>query len=129
MTPAPDPPPPGPRRGLAPLVCCLALAALSLATYAPVLRGGYEFLNSDDDEYVTTNPNVQAGLTGHSLWWALTAFRAHNWHPLTWMSLQLDHQLFGLDPWGYHLSNVLLHTANVLLLFAALWRLTGSTWR
>src|SRR5207248_6243560 len=52
-----------------------------------------------------------------------------NWHPLTWLSLQLDYELFGLRPWGYHLSNLLLHTANTLLLFLVLRRMTGAVWR
>src|SRR5947209_7911029 len=111
------------------LLLTLALTGLTLAAYAPVLGGGYEFLNIDDDEYVTDNPHVQAGLTSSSLWWALTSFHANNWHPLTWMSLQLDRSVFGPDPWGFHATNLLLHTANVLLLFWALRRLTGSTWR
>jgi hypothetical protein len=66
---------------------CLALVLLTLAAYGPVLGGGYEFLKIDDDDYVTYNPHVRAGLTGPGLWWALTAFLSYNWHPLTWMSL------------------------------------------
>src|SRR5947208_2936793 len=118
----------GPRRHIL-FLLTLALAGLTLTAYAPVLGGGYEFLNIDDDEYVTDNPHVQAGLTSSSLWWALTSFHANNWHPLTWVSLQLDRSVFGPDPWGFHATNLLLHTANVLLLFWALRRLTGSTWR
>jgi tetratricopeptide (TPR) repeat protein len=107
----------------------LALAVLALVAYAPVLRGGYQFINADDDEYVTANPHVQAGLTGPSVWWALTAFHSHNWHPLTWMSLQLDWQLYGRNPLGFHLTNVLLHAANAALLFLVLRWLTGAVWR
>ncbi|HJT76518.1 MAG TPA: tetratricopeptide repeat protein, partial [Gemmataceae bacterium] len=121
-----------PRRGAAfrhDALLALALVLLALAAYAPVLRGGYDFLNVDDDEYVTANPPVQAGLTGPSVWWALTAFHSHNWHPLTWMSLQLDRQLYGPGPFGFHLTNVLLHAANAALLFLALRALTGAVWR
>src|SRR5438128_1702910 len=106
------------RRRLPDLLLGLALVLLTFLAYAPVCGGGYEFLNVDDDEYVTKNPHVQEGLTTHSLWWALTAFHSNNWHPLTWVSLQLDYQLYGLDPdpRGYHVTNVLLHAANVVLL-------------
>jgi tetratricopeptide (TPR) repeat protein len=107
----------------------LCLAALALIAYAPIWGGGYQFLNVDDDEYVTTNPRVQAGLTRASLWWALTAYHSHNWHPLTWMSLQLDWQLYGNKPLGYHVTNVLIHTANTVLLFFVLRKLTGALWR
>jgi protein O-mannosyl-transferase len=112
-----------------PLWICLSLVLLTLAAYSPLLGGGYEFLKIDDDEYVTYNPHVRAGLTGPSLWWDLTTFHSYNWHPLTWVSLQLDYQLYGLQPWGFHATNLLLHTANAVLLFVALRRLTGAVWR
>jgi tetratricopeptide (TPR) repeat protein len=111
------------------LLLALALAAFALAAYAPVLRGGYDFLNVDDDEYVTANEPVKTGLTGPNIWWALTAYHSHNWHPLTWMSLQLDRQVYGPGPFGFHLTNVLLHAANAALLFLALRALTGAVWR
>jgi tetratricopeptide (TPR) repeat protein len=110
-------------------LAALSLSVLALAAYAPIWGGGYEFLNVDDDEYVTANPQVRAGLTGPSLWWSLTAFHSHNWHPLTWMSLQLDWQLYGDRPFGFHVTNVLLHAANAALLFLALRSLTGAFWR
>jgi Tfp pilus assembly protein PilF len=118
-----------PIRTLTGIVVYLALAVLTVTAYAPLLAGGYEFLNFDDDEYVTANPHVQGGLTKTNLRWALTTYHANNWHPLTWMSLQMDYELYGLRPRGYHATNLLLHTANVLLLFAALRCLTGSIWR
>jgi tetratricopeptide (TPR) repeat protein len=105
---------------------CLALAASTLVVYWPALSA--PFLNYDDDDYVTRNPHVQAGLTPSGYEWAFTTTHSYNWHPLTWLSLQLDAQLFGSKSWGYHLTNVLLHTANVLLLFTALWRMTKSLW-
>src|SRR5262249_17794153 len=61
--------------------------------------------------------------------WALATYHANNWHPLTWISLQLDAQVFGLAPRGYHLTNLLLHTASVLLLFGVLRSMTGAVWR
>jgi protein O-mannosyl-transferase len=110
-------------------LAAVGVGALALAAYAPIWSGGYQFLNVDDNEYVTENPQVQAGLTSPSLWWALTAFHSHNWHPLTWMSLQLDWQLYGDNPLGFHITNVLLHAANTVLLFFALRSLTGALWR
>ena len=70
-----------------------------------------------------------AGLTGPGVWWALTTTHASNWHPLTWLSLQLDYQLYGLGAWGYHLTSLLLHAGNTLLLFLALRRMTAAVWR
>jgi tetratricopeptide (TPR) repeat protein len=104
-----------------------ALAVLTLVTFSPVLQCG--FVDFDDPEYVAANPQVQAGLTAQGLAWAWGAEHSANWHPLTWMSLMLDAQLYGLRPWGFHLTNLLLHAVNTLLLFAALRRMTGARWR
>ncbi len=109
------------------LLIPLLLALLTLASLGRVCGNG--FIDFDDGQYVTENPHVRAGLTLPELRWALTAFHAHNWHPLTWLSLQADATLFGLKPWGYHLTNLLLHTAGVLALYAALRRMTGRRWR
>jgi tetratricopeptide (TPR) repeat protein len=105
----------------------LVLVVLTWAAFWQVC--GNDFVNYDDGEYLTQNPHVQAGLTPESVRWAFTTTHCANWHPLTWLSLQLDHQLYGLASWGYHLTNLLLHTANVLLLFVALRRMTGAVWR
>jgi hypothetical protein len=78
---------------------------------------------------VVSNPHVRAGITLPGLAWALTANVASNWHPLTMLSHMLDCQLFGLDPAGHHGTSLLLHLANVLLLFAVLWRMTGAAGR
>ena len=84
---------------------CLALGLTTLAVYLPALR--HEFLVYDDQQYVTENPHVRAGLTGPGLVWAFGC-HAGNWHPLTWLSHMLDCQLYGLKPAGHHLTNVLL---------------------
>ena len=110
----------------------LALVSITLAICIAVVFGnvcGHEFLNYDDQMYVTDNTKVREGLTGSGLWWALTAKYASNWHPLTWLSLQLDAQLFGMQPWGFHLTNLLLHIANTVLLFLVLARMTGALGR
>src|SRR5262245_32654044 len=107
----------------------VALALATIAVYAQTVSTGFEFLNVDDNEYVTANPHVQRGLNFEDIGWAFgTSFHAYNWHPLTWISLQLDNQLFGLNPRWYHLTNVVLHTANTLLLFGLLLRMTAAAW-
>lgn len=88
-----------------------------------------EFVNYDDNVYITENPNVQSGLTRKSLAWAFTSTYASNWHPLTWLSHMLDCELYGLNPKWHHLTNLLFHVANTLLLFLVLKRMTGAHWR
>lgn len=105
----------------------LLLVALTAWVYLPVAHCGY--LSYDDPDYVTGNRYVQAGLSWEGLRWAFTTFDAANWHPLTWLSLMLDVQLFGLNPAASHWINVALHAANALLLFVLLQRLTGAMWR
>jgi tetratricopeptide (TPR) repeat protein len=104
----------------------IALAGVTLIIFAGTL--GNDFVDYDDNFYVTSNPQVKAGLTPDSVAWAFTTLHAGNWHPLTWLSLQLDAQIFGIQPWGFHLTNTLLHAANTLLLFWALLKLTGAIW-
>jgi tetratricopeptide (TPR) repeat protein len=103
------------------------LATIVLVTFAPAWQNS--FVNFDDGLYVNENPFVGAGLTGLGFAWAWTTSHAANWHPLTWLSLMLDTQLFGPAPWGYHLTNVLLHLANTLLLFVLWRRLTAAPLR
>ena len=105
----------------------LLLVLLTLAVYTPVLRHG--FINYDDDRYVTGNPQVQEGLRWGTVRWAFTTFAQANWHPLTWISHALDCQFFHLNPLGHHLTNLLLHSLNVLLLFLILRWFTGLTGR
>ncbi len=105
----------------------LALAAITLALFSPLCQ--YDFLAFDDQAYVTENPYVRSGLNGHSLAWAFQTSTAGNWHPVTWISHCLDVQCFGLQPGLHHLTNVLLHCANVALLFLLLQKLTGAVWR
>jgi tetratricopeptide (TPR) repeat protein len=104
---------------------CLLLLAVAVA-YAGV--GRWDFVNLDDPLYVTANPAVRAGVTVSGVGWAFTTMMASNWHPLTWLSHMLDVQLFGLAPAGHHLTSVVLHLLNVLLVWVVLRRLTGKTW-
>ena len=103
------------------------LITVVVLVYAPVKD--YPFINYDDTLYVTEVPQVQQGLGWDSVVWSMTAMEAANWHPLTWLSHMLDVQLFGLNPAGHHLTNLLLHLANVLLLFGVLQQMTGAVWR
>ncbi|HWW03274.1 MAG TPA: tetratricopeptide repeat protein [Candidatus Acidoferrum sp.] len=110
--------------------CCLLgslLVLLVLGTFLPVTRN--EFINFDDTVYVTENSHVQQGLTWANVRWALTTSAAANWHPLTWLSHMLDWEVFGPKPWGHHLTSVMFHAANTLLLFLLLRGMTGSVWR
>ncbi len=106
---------------------CLVLAAVTLLVYLPVLHNG--FINYDDPDYITNNPHVRAGLTLQGLVWAFQIGYAAYWQPLTWISHMVDCQLFGLNPAGHHLVNILFHVANSVLLFLLLNRMTGATWR
>ncbi|MFZ1074562.1 MAG: tetratricopeptide repeat protein [Verrucomicrobiia bacterium] len=104
----------------------LLLALATLLLYLPVCRSN--FLVYDDDDYVTNNAVVQNGLTWAGVKWAFTTGHASNWHPLTWLSHMLDCELFGLNAGAQHYVNVLFHTANVVLLFALILRLTNAPW-
>lgn len=90
---------------------------------------GFGFVNFDDSDYVAQNLNVQAGLTWEGLRWAFTTFHGANWFPVTWLSHMIDAQLFGPWPGGHHLTSVLLHGANSLLLAGLLFRMTGAWWK
>ena len=105
----------------------ILLFAIVLGTFLPCLR--YDFVNFDDNVYVYENARVQHGLTWGSVGWAFTTLEGGFWHPLTWVSLLLDYQLFGMESAGYHLTGVLLHAASTALLFALLRHMTGATWR
>jgi tetratricopeptide (TPR) repeat protein len=114
-------------RGVHPdILISLFLIVVTAAAFAPVTDN--DFVNYDDPIYVTNNPRVREGLNAASLRWAWTTTSFANWHPLTWMSLELDAQLYGLNPRGYHLTNLLLHLASTVLLFCAMLRLTGARW-
>ena len=107
----------------------VAVVLLILATtiaYLPVKDS--EFIDLDDDVYVTDNPWIQQGLNRQSVSWAMTSFKEGVWNPMTWISFILDYQLFGLNPAGYHLTNLLLHLGSVLILLGVLHRMTGAFW-
>ena len=104
----------------------LQLAFVTLLVFLPTGRLG--FVNYDDDDYLTANKVVQAGWTWAGVKWAFVTGYANNWHPLTWLSHMTDCELFGLNAGAHHFVNVLLHSANVALLFILLVRLTQKYW-
>ncbi len=104
-----------------------ALAALCLIIYAQTI--GFDFINLDDDLYVYENPFVSRGFNFTNFKWALTAFHAANWHPLTWFSHQFDAGLFGSDAGGHHAVNLIFHIANSILLFVVVNKLTNTFWK
>ncbi|MCG6535027.1 MAG: hypothetical protein L7F78_10105, partial [Syntrophales bacterium LBB04] len=109
------------------LFICLLLIVITLAVFWPVKD--HEFINYDDDLYVTENSQVQTGFTVEGLKWVFTSTHTGNWHPLTWFSHMLDVRLFGLKPGWHHIVNLFFHIANTLLLFFVLHRMTKALWQ
>jgi tetratricopeptide (TPR) repeat protein len=105
----------------------LLLFVAVLVVFWPALHCGFVFF--DDNVYVTENLNVHRGLTWPSLKWAFTAIDGGSWMPLTWVSHMVDYQLYQLRPPGHHLTSILWHAANAVLLFLFLKRMTGAFWR
>lgn len=102
------------------------LAVIVWIAFGRVL--GNDFVGYDDLRYVVQNPWVTSGLTPGGIRWAFTHVHASNWHPLTTISHMLDCQLYGLQPWGHHLTNILLQAAAAILLFLALRELTAASY-
>ncbi len=105
-------------------LAAFALCALTLLVFLQTTH--FEFINFDDDRYVSEHPIILKGLTLDGLKYAFTSYKYYYWHPVTWLSHMLDCQLFGPNAGWHHLTNVLLHTTNVLLIFFLLIRLTGG---
>ena len=109
------------------LLLCVALSVITVAVYFQVRT--HQFLNLDDNLYVTHNPHVAGGLTAENALWAFTAFDYSYWHPVTWLSHMVDVQLYGMNPTGHHLTNVGIHVAASLLLLLLLFRTSGALWQ
>jgi len=108
------------------LIIYAGLALATLIAFSNVHR--CEFVDLDDADYVTKNPNINQGLTLNSVIWAFTHVHAGNWHPVTSLSHMLDCRLFGVNASAHHFINVLIHIVNTLLLFALLKNMTGAIW-
>jgi len=116
-----------PKNGWRTPIICGVLLLLTLAVYWPTM--GHDFVGYDDPDYETANPHVLSGINKESVVWAFTTGFAGNWHPVTWVSHELDCQIYGKKPLGPHLTNLLFHVANTLLLFGVLRMMTGAMWR
>jgi len=108
---------------------CLFLVFFCAVLYWRV--SDYPFTRFDDRSYVYENSFVRAGLNTETIKWAFSFSEKEGtyWHPLTWLSHMLDVELWGLDAGMHHLTNLLLHIVNVLLLFFVLWKMTGALWK
>ena len=103
---------------------------LSLVVILPFYQTSqFEFVIYDDSPYILSNKNIQNGFNRTSISWAFTTLFASNWQPITWLSLMLDYKMFGTNAGGYHVTNVLIHLVNTLLLFLILNKMTGRLWQ
>ena len=109
------------------IIIILALAALVLAVYWQVQY--FDFINLDDNVYITQNHQIQSGITCQSIIYAFKDTHASFWHPLTMLSHILDWQLFGQRAGGHHWSSLIIHILNAILLFVLMNELTGAIWR
>ena len=116
-----------PRLDRGQLLIGLALVALTAAAYTSVLQA--PFIHYGTDQLVTNNPDLRLGLSFAGIRWAFTTTLLGSWHPLTWLSLLADYQLFGLSPRAFHGVNLLLHLLGTALCFAAMEALTGQRWK
>jgi tetratricopeptide (TPR) repeat protein len=108
-------------------VCMVLLGILTLAVFWQAT--GFDYVSLDDYDYITSNRMVTGGLTADAVKTSLTKSYEGAWIPLTWISYMIDVSLLGLKPYSFHVTNVLLHLANVLLLFWFLKSATGSVWK
>ena len=107
-------------------IVCVFLAAIVWIVFGPTLR--HEFINYDDDKYVTENVHVLNGLNWPDVKWAFTTGYMGSAHPVTWLTHQLDYQLYGDWAGGHHLTSLAIHAVNSLLLFLLFWRITRGLW-
>ena len=109
------------------IAICLFIAVITLSVYGRVIT--YDFVNFDDNLYVTANKNVQSGITLKSIIWAFSFNEVAYWHPLSLISHMIDCRIFGLNAGMHHLINLFLHIASSILLFFILKQSTGALWR
>ena len=103
------------------------LAIITTVVYWPAV--GFDYVNYDDPQFITTNPHVLGGLTWENVRWAFGTGMDGNWIPLTWLSYMLDMEWSGPTATGLHLTNILLHAANTVLVFLLFRQLTGAHWQ
>jgi len=96
---------------------------MTFAVYLSSLR--HNFVEWDDAQYVTENPHIRS-LNMAFIRWAFFDFHASNWHPLTWISHAIDYAIWGLNPLGHHLTNVILHTVNTFVVVFLIVRIVNA---
>jgi tetratricopeptide (TPR) repeat protein len=101
------------------LLPCL-IAVGTFFVFSPALQNG--FVNWDDPVTLLENEHYR-GFTWSHLRWMFTTFHTGHYQPLSWVTFSLDYMLWGLDPFGYHLTNLLLHAANAVLFYFVTLRL------
>jgi len=106
---------------------CLLFFGLTVGTFMPALQTDFQLF--DDGAIFLNNTHVNTGLNWQNLRWALFSTDYSYSYPLTRISHMLDFTMYGAKPWGHHLTNVLIHAANGILLFLVLKRMTGALWR
>ncbi|MFA6093427.1 MAG: tetratricopeptide repeat protein [Elusimicrobiota bacterium] len=106
-------------QGIAPL----AVAVITFACFYPALHNG--FVNFDDKQFLTENLDYR-GFSWNHLKWMFTTLHMGNYAPLTWLSWAVDYRFWGMDPFGYHLGNILLHAANAVLFYFLALELFGK---
>ena len=109
------------------LIVYIVLTVVTFTVFWQVNQ--YDFVNFDDQVYITGNSHIQSGITLDGFRWAFNTRYANLWHPLLWLSFMVDYQLIGLNAGGYHLTNLIMHILSTLLLFWLFNRMTGAIWR
>ena len=106
---------------------CILLFGLTAWTFAFALQCDYQIF--DERGELLLNSHVNSGVSWKNLSWAVLSMEYSNWYPITWISQMLDYTALGARAWGHHLTNVVLHAANGVLLFLVLKKMTGALWR
>jgi tetratricopeptide (TPR) repeat protein len=109
-----------------PIIVCIGLTLITLAIYWQV--HGFYFINIDDDFYIINNHYIKSGISIEGIRWAFSSIYGQFWFPMTWLSWLLDYQLYGFNAGGYHVTNLIFHILNTLLLFGVFHRMTGAVW-
>lgn len=107
-----------------PVTIAAIVAVVTFIVFLPAL--GNDFVRYDDPAYVFENRVVQSGLSLEAVRWSFTTLSMSNWHPLTWLSYLIDSSLFGIEPLGFHATNVLLHAMCAALVVLVVSSLTGD---
>lgn len=105
----------------------IILFIVTILVYSNVRNNN--FISFDDIGYVCNNEHVATGINQNNVVWAFTSYYKCNWHPITWLSHMADVQIYGMNPRGHHLTNVVIHAITTLIIFIFLLRLTDSIWK